>query len=137
MILLCSIAYGIASVTMKMISHRESAVTITAYQILFGSSMLSIIGWLLHGKIGMFTWKSALLFLYMALITTIAFTVWELLLKYNPVGKVAVFGFTIPVFGVLLSGLILGERVLTLQNLTALLLVSSGIVLVNNVAFRK
>ncbi|MCC8016048.1 MAG: EamA family transporter [Clostridiales bacterium] len=47
--------------------------------------------------------------LYLALISAVAYTVWSLLLRYNPVSKVAVMGFTNPIFGVLLSALILGE----------------------------
>lgn len=131
LVLLCSIAYGISTVTLKMISDKESPVTITAYQLLFGSAILIVLGWLLGGKIGRFTGRSLLLFLYLALITTIAFTLWSTLLKYNPVGKVAMYGFTIPVFGVILSGLILKENILTGKNLAALLLVSAGIILVN------
>jgi len=44
---------------------------------------------------------------------------------------VAPFGFTIPVFGTALSGLLLHENILTWNNLAALLLVSSGILWVN------
>ena len=104
MVLLCTIAYGVSTVLLKMISDRESPMTITAYQTLIGSALLIVIGWLLHGDVGVFTWKSAALLFYMALLSTVAFSLWTLLLKYNPVGKVAVYGFTIPIFGVLLSG---------------------------------
>ena len=103
MVLLCTIAYGVSTVLLKMISDRESPMTITAYQTLIGSALLIVIGWLLHGDVGVFTWKSAALLFYMALLSTVAFSLWTLLLKYNPVGKVAVYGFTIPIFGVLLS----------------------------------
>ena len=70
-------------------------------------------------------------FMYMALLSTAAFSIWALLLKYNPVGKVAVFGFTIPVFGVALSAVFLGEDIWKIQNLAALILVSAGIIFVN------
>ena len=73
--------------------------------------------------------RSVLLLLYMALLSTVAFSIWALLLNYNPVGKVAVFGFTIPVFGVALSAVFLGEDIWKIQNLAALILVSAGIIL--------
>ena len=38
-----------------------------------------------------------------------AYALWGILLKYNPVSKVAIYGFTNPVIGVLLSALLLGE----------------------------
>ena len=72
-----------------------------------------------------------LLLIYMALLSTIAFTLWAEMIKYNPVGKVAIFGFSIPVFGVALSALFLKENIWTLQNLAALILVSVGILIVN------
>ena len=56
-----------------------------------------------------------------------------ILLKYNPVSKVAIFGFTNPVFGVLLSAWWLGEgsRELGINALIALVLVCIGICIVN------
>lgn len=106
--------------------------TITAYQTLFGSVILVAIGLVLGGHVQGFTVKSTALLIYMALITTIAFSLWTLLLKYNPVGKVAIYGFTIPVFGVALSGIFLGEKIVTAKNLSALILVSIGIIIVNS-----
>ena len=131
MVLLCTIAYGVSTVLLKMISDRESPMTITAYQTLIGSALLIVIGWLLHGDVGVFTWKSAALLFYMALLSTVAFSLWTLLLKYNPVGKVAVYGFTIPIFGVLLSGILLGETIFSVKYLAALVFVSGGVILVN------
>lgn len=134
MILICTIAYGISTVYLKMISDKESPMTITAYQILFGSVLLILIGILLGGHVGNFTLKSIVLLIYMALLSTAAFSLWTILLKYNPVGKVAIFGFSIPVFGVVLSAVVLGEEIFAVKNLIALILVSGGILLVNRKA---
>lgn len=131
MMMICALSYGLSTVVMKLISHRESAVTITAYQLLFGGFLLIAAGLVSGGRIGSFDGKSVLLLLYMAFISSAAFTLWGMLLKYNPVGKVAVFGFSIPVFGVFLSALILGEQAFTMKNLMALILVCGGIILVN------
>lgn len=131
MMLVCALSYGLSTVVMKLISHRESAVTITAYQLLFGSLLLIAAGAAWGGTMGSFDVRSIFLLIYMAFISSAAFTLWGMLLKYNPVGKVAVFGFSIPVFGVFLSALILGEQAFTMKNLIALLLVCGGIILVN------
>ncbi|MBU3877127.1 DMT family transporter [Faecalicatena sp. AGMB00832] len=133
MVLICTTAYGISTVVLKMISDLESPMTITSYQILFGSVLLIVIGLALDGHVEGFTLKSTLLLIYMALISTVAFSIWTILLKYNPVGKVAIYGFTIPVFGVALSAIFLGEEIFSLKNLTALILVSVGILIVNHV----
>ena len=56
-----------------------------------------------------------------------------MLLSANPVSRVAVFGFMNPVFGVVLSALLLGEAsaIDPLRATLALVLVSVGIVIVN------
>ena len=52
MVLLCSLAYGVSTVLLKMISDKESAMTITAYQTLLGGFLLILIGFVLGGKVG-------------------------------------------------------------------------------------
>ena len=131
MVMLCSIAYGTSSVTLKLISHREKPMTLTAYQLLFGGAVLTLLGIFAGGSITNFTVKSTVLLLYMALLSTIAFSLWTVLLKYNPVSKVAIFGFSIPIFGVLLSGSVLGEEIFSIKNILALLCVCAGIIVVN------
>ena len=131
MIVLCTVVYGISMVLLKMISDEESPMTITAYQTLTGGALLVLTGAAAGGHVGGFTAKSVILLIYMALLSTAAFSIWTILMKYNPVGKVAVYTFTIPIFGVALSGLLLGEQVLEMKNLIALVLVSAGIIIVN------
>ena len=55
---------------------------------------------------------------------------WSLLLKHNPVGLIAAFNFLIPVFGVTLSAVFLGESMFKWSYLIALILVCVGIWLV-------
>ena len=135
--ILCTIVYGSCSVLMKLISHRGTAMAITAWQLLFGGFLLIVIGFAGGGRISGFDGKSAALLFYMAALSAAAFSIWTALLKYNPVGKVAIFGFSIPVFGVILSGIFLGESFLSVQSLSALACVSTGIVLVNLPGGRK
>lgn len=131
-LILSSVAYGASSVTMKLISRQEDPTVITAYQFIAGSAVMIILGLALGGSVSGFTLRSVLLLAYLALLSSIAFTVWGLLLKYNPVGKVSIFCFSIPVFGICFSALLLGEQIFSLKNLAALILVCSGIVIVNS-----
>ena len=77
--------------------------------------------------------------LYLAFISAAAFSLWSLLLTYNPVSSVSVFGFMNPVFGVILSALLLSEKPPAgpLRTVAALVLVAAGIVIVNGKVFVK
>mgnify|MGYP000148319615 FL=1 len=85
------------------------------------------------GRLSGFTVPSALLLLYLGFLSAMAYALWGILLKYNPVSKVAIYGFTNPVIGVLLSALLLGEggQAFSVKNLLALLCVCIGIIVVN------
>ena len=128
---ICGNHYHQPGVTLKMISNREKPVTITAYQLLYGGAVLILIGVVSGGNVHGFNTKSSLLLLYMSLLSTVAFSIWAELLKYNSVGKVAIFGFSIPIFGVALSAVFLGEQVVSVKNLAALICVSIGIIIIN------
>lgn len=132
MVLISTAAYGISAVYLKIISDRESSMTITSYQILLGSIILIVFGFILGGHVDNFTWKSTLLLIYMALLSAVAFSIWTFLMKYNPVGKVAIYSFSIPVFGVIMSGIFLKEQFLSWKNLAALALICGGILIVNS-----
>lgn len=130
-LILSCFSYGFSAVYVKTFVNKDKAFTITAYQLLIGGMILIAIGLGMGGEVQGFTPKSTVLMVYMAIISSVAFSLWALLLQYNSVGRVSIYGFTNPVFGVLLSAVFLGENALTLQNLGALLLVSLGIIIVN------
>lgn len=130
-IVIASFAYGLASIMAKKISQGRDPLTITCYNFLIGGSCLLLAGLLLGGHFPHFDAKSLALLFYMGAISAGAFTVWTMLLKYNPAGKVAIFGFMIPVYGCLFSSLFLHEKFLRPGNLTALALVCAGIIIVN------
>ena len=94
---------------------------------------MCVIGLLMGGKVHGFAAASTCMLVYLAVVSSVAYSLWGILLKYNPVSKVAVFGFMNPVFGVILSALLLGEgaQAAGVKSLIALLLVSIGIYVVN------
>ena len=71
--------------------------------------------------------------LYLALVSAVAYTLWSVLLAYNDVSKVAIFGFVNPLCSVILSALVLGEvkQAFNIGSLIALALVCVGIYIVN------
>ena len=86
-------------------------------------------GYLMGGRIETVTAAGVGMLIYLACVSAVAYTLWGILLKYNPVSKVAVFGFMNPVFGVILSALLLNEKnqASGWMTIAALLLVSIGI----------
>lgn len=132
MIIICTIAYGACSVYTKVVSPLVAPMTLTAYQLLFGGALLILIGFFSGGHIESFDLKSVFLLIYMAGISAAGLVLWTALLKYNPVGKVTIFCCSIPIFGVIMSAAILGEPLWSVRNLSALLCVSVGIMIVNS-----
>ena len=133
-ILIAAIAYALSSALVKKYSQKESPVVLSGYQFIFGGIIMTICGLLMGGQLSGWCFKSILLLVYMALISSVAYSVWGILLKANPVGKVAVYSFTNPIFSVLLSFAFLGETSsFGWELLLALALVCGGIFLVNRV----
>ena len=131
--LLSTLSYAISSVLLKRYGQKENPVTLSGYQFFLGGIIMAAAALAMGGRLHGFTVKSTALLVYMAMISAVAYSIWGILLKHNPVGKVAVFGFMNPVFGVVLSALLLHEQnqAFTIQGLISLILVCMGIFLVN------
>ena len=117
---------------MKIFSKDENPVALSGWQFLIGGLIMMLCGYAAGGRLTVWTGKGVLLLLYMAMISAVAYSLWSILLKYNPVSKVAVFGFMNPVCGVILSAVLLGETgSLSVMSVAALVLVCMGIYIVN------
>lgn len=127
--------YALSSAVIKQFSKKYDVVLLSGSQFTLGGALLILTGILSGGRISVssLTGSALLLLFYLALISAVAYTLWGVLLKHNPVSRVAVFGFMTPIFGVLLSAVFLGEsgQAFRINSLLALLLVSIGIYVVN------
>lgn len=134
-ILISTVAYAISSVLIKRFSADTDTMMLSGWQFLFGGAVMSVIGLLLGGRFeyGNIGVEAVMMLMYLAFISACAYSIWSLLLKYNPVSKIAVFGFMNPVCGVLLSAVLLGEteQAFRLEAAAALVLISAGIFIVN------
>ena len=131
-ILVASVSYAISSVLIKEYSLRENPVILSGYQFIIGGLVMIIVGVLAGGRLHMTSPAGIPLIIYMALISSVAYSIWGVLLKYNPVSSVTIYGFTNPIFGALLSAVFLSEwQTITVKYLIALALVSLGIFIVN------
>ena len=125
--------YAASGCLIKIFSRDENPVALSGYQFLLGGAILFAIGSLMGGHLVFYSASCALNLIYMGFISAGAYTLWGVLLKYNPVSRVAILGFINPVMGVLLSALFLGENreAFSAMGLVSLLLVSLGILIVN------
>lgn len=132
-ILLSTMAAAASTVLIKKYSTSEDPVMLSGWQFTSGGLIMAIAGLLAGGSLHAESITAWLILLYLAFVSAAAYSLWSLLLKYNPVSKVAVFSFSNPVFGVLLSALLLKEDLSSLgwQLPVALLLVCIGIYMVN------
>ena len=136
-IMIAAIISSASSIYGKKITQIQEPSIVTGFQLFIGGVILTILGFILGGSLNGFTVKSTLLLIYMALLSSVAFVIWTQLLKYNKVGIISVFNFLVPVFGTLLSGLVLGENIFDIKILIALILVCYGIFLVYRVKKEK
>lgn len=132
-VLLAALANGFSISLFKRYAEGEDTLTLCGYQFIMGGGLLLLTGLCFGGTLPHFTGQSLLLLGYMVLLSAVAQTIWSALTRYNPVGQVAVYGFLNPVFGVLLSALLLreGQQAFTPYSLAALVLVCVGIFVVN------
>ncbi len=132
-VLLSVVSAAISSSLIKRYSANEDTVILSGYQFMLGGIILVVIGFIFGGKVKL---ESALAFavlIYLAFLSAIAYTLWGILLKYNPVSRVTIYSFMIPVFGVLLSQLMLPEssKVSSINLVITMILICSGIIMLN------
>ncbi|WP_139488287.1 DMT family transporter [Brevibacillus dissolubilis] len=131
LLLIAMFCGGLGNILAKKESAHMDILYMTAYQMLLGGIGLVAVG---ASKVGLFPFefsiKAWLMLLYLAFVSAGGFVLWNNVMKYNKVGGVSMYMFLIPVFGVLLSALILGEAV-HLSVLLAVVLVAAGIIIVN------
>lgn len=137
MVLASTVAAATSSNLAKRLSRDHDPVLLSGWQFVLGGAVLLAAGLALGGRMAPADAANPLpalaLLAYLGFISAGAYSLWSLALAANPVSRVAVFGFMNPVFGVLLSAVLLGEADVVSPGVAvaALVLVSLGIVIVN------
>ena len=126
-------SYAFSSVMMKKYSKSVNPVMMSGWQFLFGGIVMSLMGIISGGEVNIDSSPELSMLFYLAFISAVAYSLWAILLKYNPVSKVAVYGFMNPVIGVILSALLLneGQQAFGFKGIISLFLVCIGIYVVN------
>lgn len=132
-IILSALSYAVSSVLIKRFSQKENPVALSGLQFALGGLVMILFGLVTGGRIALNSLKVLACVLYLALLSACAYTLWGFLLKYNEVSRVTVFGFMTPVFGCVLSALLLKESLSgsIFMTVLSLVLVCVGIFAVN------
>lgn len=128
------VAGGCAACLMRRYGVSGDPLLLTGWQFCCGGLALVGIGLALGGGVGACSPAALGVLAYLGMLSAVAFSLWSLLLKHNPVSRVAVYRPFIPIFGVVFSVVFLGEAIPAEQLpllLLALALIVVGTVVVN------
>lgn len=131
LVILSNLSGAAGNIISKKIAGGRDPLQVSSWQLMLGGGALILTGIICGGRLVFYDISCVWILLYLAAMAGIAFLLWTMLLFYHDVSRVAVFNLLIPVFGTMWSGIFLGEQIFTLTNLLSLLLVCSGIFLVN------
>lgn len=132
MVFICTVSYSFSSVFMKKYSERFDPAMLSGWQFVLGGGVMIIISLCMSASLKTVNARGIILLVYLALVSAVAYSLWSMLLKYNPVSKVAVCGSMTPVFGFILSSIFAGEgQRVGILGVLALIFVASGIIIVN------
>lgn len=135
--LIASVIFALAGPWNKAVTQKVDSFTVSCLNLGVGGAALLVIGLVLGGSLHPQSFDAVPVLLFLAFISGAGYVIWALLMKNNPVSRIAVFGLIIPIMNVLLSAILNGEPLFEWQYLAALVLVCGGIYLVNRPAAGK
>lgn len=130
-LLIATLFGSVGQIYVKAGNKNMNPVVATAGQMLIGASILILVGRLGTDYSLIWTIKGVLLFIYSGFISSAAFVLWYSILKFNKSGEVSIYRLFIPIFGTIMSALLLdGERI-TINIVIGLVLVVIGMFILN------
>lgn len=129
-ILIATTLNALASVLIRKYGRDQNSFLMTGTQFLLGATPLIIIGALTHTSLVNFDLKLFLMLSYGAFISATSFTIWTSVLQAHSASEFGVYKLFIPIFGTILSVLVLGEE-LTIYIILGLIFVLMAAVVLN------
>ena len=134
--LLATVIFTLSGPWNKAVTKKADSFAVCFINLFVGGAALFVLGTALGGHLGSVNPLGILVLLYLAFICGAGYVLWALLMKNNPVSRIAIFGFVNPVVNVL-SAVLNGEPLFRWQYLAALVFVCVGIWLVNKAPAQK
>ncbi len=140
LIIIASFCSAGGNIVCKKSYRYESPVYIVAWSQLIGGITLTVAGLVCGGRFHSFSTGGALILIYICVASIVAYCLWNILLKKNPLSLMSIYKFMEPLFGVIVSAVVTAilyhENALGWEYIPALLLLLLGI-LVGNIRLKN
>ena len=135
--MIATVIFALAGPWNKSVTKKADSFAVCFINLFVGGAVLLVLGLALGGRFSLSSPVGIAVLLYLAFISGVAYVIWALLMKNNPVSRVSIFCFVNPVANVFLSALLNSEPLFQWQYIAALVLVCVGIWLVNKAPVQK
>ena len=108
-VIISMVASACSTGLIKKFGQFDSPVVMSGWQFMLGGAVMALGGFAAGGRLVSDNPMAYVVLLYLALLSAVAYSLWAVLLRVNPVSRVAVYTFLQPIFGVILS-LLLVDR---------------------------
>ena len=135
--MIATVIFALAGPWNKSVTKKADSFAVCFINLFVGGAVLLVLGLALGGRFSLSSPVGIAVLLYLAFISGVAYVIWALLMKNNPVSRVSIFCFVNPVANVFLSALLNSEALFQWQYIAALVLVCVGIWLVNKAPAQK
>ena len=135
--MIATVIFALAGPWNKSVTKKADSFAVCFINLFVGGAVLLVLGLALGGRFSLSSPVGIAVLLYLAFISGVAYVIWALLMKNNPVSRVSIFCFVNPVANVFLSALLNSEPLFQWQYIAALVLVCVGIWLVNKAPAQK
>lgn len=131
MILMNAVCASFGGIITRIVSKKMNVMKATGLSMLIGGALLLGMVFLI-GRDSTWKWsiKGIGVLFVLIMISAVCFAVYNELLAYHPISKIAIYNALIPVLGVIFAALLLHEE-LKLQYFLAIVMVACGIYFVN------
>lgn len=131
LIILASVCTVASSILGKKIVVKNSPFWVTGISQFMGGMILVLSAFILGADMLAFNIRSTLVFIYICTASTIAYVMWNYILRTANLSNMFIIKFAEPMFACIFGAILLGEDIFKIQYLMAFLLISLGIMIGN------
>ena len=131
LIILASFCTVVANVLSKKTLEQNSPFWVTGISQFWGGAVLFLISLIMGADLLKFDLYSLLVFAYICAASTVAYLLWNYILRTSELSNMFIIKFAEPLFACLFGAILLSENIFKWQYLIAFVLISVGIILGN------